>query len=400
MIHDTVKLSQLKDKEDDGAEALAKKPITGADQPEVYIPMLADRSIGIVANQTSRLYDHPSLSKLPETINGLHLVDYLLHHKLDIKNVFAPEHGFRGAADAGELVEDGVDTRTGLPIISLHGKNKKPTPEQLAGIEVMVFDIQDVGVRFYTYISTLHLVMEACAEAGINLLVMDRPNPNGHYIDGPVMEKEHTSFLGMHTVPLVHGMTIGEYAQMINGEGWLKDGLKCNLEIVKIKNYSHDMEYSLRERPSPNLPNDVAINLYPSLGLLEGTTVNAGRGTESQFQLIGSPHLDPKRYSYKYTPRPNFGAKYPKYLGVECNGMDLRNVPRLNRLDLSWIMDAYQHHDKNEVFFNTKNFTAHAGTEQLQKQIEQGMTMGEIRETWLKDLQAYDQMRKKYLLYD
>ncbi len=386
VIHDSVDIDNF-----------IRIPTTGADQPLLYLPLLKSKKVGIVANQTSVVRENLSqrINK-----NGIHLVDFLVMKKISVKKVFAPEHGFRGKIDAGETVKDGVDTKTGLPIISLYGKNKKPTKQQLDGIEVMVFDIQDVGVRFYTYIATLHYIMEACAEAGIPLIILDRPNPNGHYIDGPMMEKEHRSFLGMHPVPLVHGMTIGEYAQMINGEGWLADGVKCNIEVITLKNYTHKTQYSLPVRPSPNLPNDLAINLYPSLGLLEGTNLNAGRGTEMQFQIIGSPFLPKEFYPFSYTPKPNFGAKYPKHNGIACNGLDLRKTPRMSRVDLNWIMEAYINHEKKEKFFNTTNFTAHAGTAELQRQIERGYTFKEIRKTWLRDLQAYDKMRQKYLLYE
>jgi len=385
VIHDSVDIDNF-----------IRVPITGADQPILYLPLLKGKKVGIVANQTSLVRE---ISPKITDKNGIHIVDFLVSNEADISKVFAPEHGFRGKADAGETVKDGVDIKTGLTIISLYGKNKKPTQQQLDGIEVMIFDIQDVGVRFYTYIATLHHVMEACTEAGIPLIILDRPNPNGHYIDGPMMEEEHTGFLGMHPVPLVHGMTIGEYAQMINGQGWLADDMKCEIKIIKCKNYTHKTLYSLPVRPSPNLPNDVAINLYPSLGLLEGTNLNAGRGTEMQFQIIGSPFLPEEFYPFSYTPQPNFGAKYPKHNGIACNGLDLRKTPRMSRVDLNWIIEAYLNHEKKEKFFNTANFTAHAGTAELQRQIEQGYTFKEIRKTWLRDLQAYDKMRQKYLLY-
>lgn len=382
MIHDTIKLSDL----------TTKEVVPGAHQPDVYLPLLKDKRVGVVGNQTS------ILSKKK---GDIHLVDFLLAEGIQLKKVFSPEHGFRGAADAGELVKSDLDPKTGLPIISLYGKNKELyAAEMLGDIDVMVFDIQDVGVRFYTYISTLHYVMSACAEAGIPLVILDRPNPNGHYIDGPVLEVKHKSFLGIHPVPLVHGMTIGEYAQMINGQGWLTDKKQCTLQIIKVLHYTHQTPYSVPVRPSPNLPNDVAINLYPSLGLLEGTNMNAGRGTEMQFQVIGSPFLPKDKYPFSYTPKPNFGSKNPKFKGEICNGLDLRNTPRMSRIDLTWIMDAYGNYDKKEAFFNTKNFTTHAGTEVLQQQIEQGYTFREIRATWLPDLKKYDEMREKYLLYE
>lgn len=378
-----------------------KDPVVAADRMDQYGHLIKGKKLGIVANQTSivssPLPDQSTISKDFQT----HLVDHLQYFFKDqIVRVFAPEHGFRGTADAGELVEDGVDVKTGLPIISLHGKNKKPTEDQLEGIEMMVFDIQDVGVRFYTYISTMHYVMEACAEKGIPVLILDRPNPNGHYIDGPMMEKENTGFLGLHPVPLVHGMTIGEYARMINGEGWLKDGVKCELVVIPVMNYSKDYQYSIPVRPSPNLPNDTAINLYPSLGLLEGTNMNAGRGTEMQFQILGSPYLPEDSYPFKYTPEPNFGSKNPKHKGIECNGMDLRKTPRMSSVDLSWIIDAYHKHEKQDKFFNTANFTAHAGTAKLQEMIEAGASFDEIKASWKKGLEAYDKMRQPYLLYD
>ena len=247
----------------------------------------------------------------------------MLKLNINIKKVFSPEHGFRGKADAGELVKDGKDTKNRIDIYSLHGKHKKPTKEQLQDIDIMVFDIQDVGVRFYTYISTLHYVMEACAEKNIPLLILDRPNPNGNYVDGPVLEKEHSSFLGMHPIPLVHGMTIGEYAQMINGENWLSYSIQCKLTIIPLKNYTHTSTYNLPVRPSPNLPNDQSIKLYPSLGLFEGTNINAGRGTEFQFQRYGAPFLNKDHYEFSYTPIANFGAKYPKHQNTVCYGADL-----------------------------------------------------------------------------
>jgi uncharacterized protein YbbC (DUF1343 family) len=389
--------SQTKDKNDNPSQVVlvqvqdenyfGPEIIVGAAQVFEYIPALRGKNVGVVANQTSM-------------VGSQHLVDLLIERNISVKKVFAPEHGFRGKADAGELVKNGIDTKTGLPIISLYGKNKKLSQKQLEGLDILVFDIQDVGVRFYTYISTMHYVMEACSEAGIPLIIMDRPNPNGHYIDGPIMEKEHRNFLGMHPVPLVHGMTIGEYAQMINGEKWMKNGVTCDLQVIKIQNYNHQLPYSLSIRPSPNLPNDVAINLYPSLGLLEGTNLNAGRGTEMQFQIFGSPHLPDSKYTFSYTPKPNFGSKYPKHKDVLCNGLDLRSTPKMNRIDLTWIIEAYNNHKNKNQFFNTKNFAAHAGTSKLQQQIEKGYTFREIRKTWLDGLAKYDKMRQQYLLYE
>lgn len=360
-------------------------------QPADYLSLIKQKVIGIVANQTSIVSNSQG--------EYVHIIDTLLSLHMEIAKVFSPEHGFRGEADAGEQVADDKDQKTGLPIISLHGKNKKPTIDHLKGIEIMIFDIQDVGVRFYTYISTLHYVMEACAEANIPLIVIDRPNPNAHYIDGPLLENKYKSFLGMHSVPLVYGMTIGEYALMINGEKWLKDSLQCTLTVMPIKNYNHHTVYSLPVRPSPNLPNDKAINLYPSLGLFEGTNINAGRGTDMQFQIFGAPFLDKKIYPFQYTPKSNPGAKYPKHKNKLCYGLDLREHPDLSMVNLQWLIDAYQNTPKDVKFFEA-TFTAHAGTEKLQQQIKNGMKAEEIRETWKEDLKNFYIIRSKYLIYD
>jgi len=382
--------------------SIVKEIVLGVDQVEEYLPLLKNKKIGIVANQTSVLYlknEDQDENGIQEKIDiRLHLVDYLYNQKINIQRVFAPEHGFRGKADAGELVNDGVDTKTGLSIISLYGKNKKPSPQQLEGIEMIIFDIQDVGARFYTYISTLHYMMEACAEANIPLLILDRPNPNGHYIDGPILEKQHKSFVGMHPVPVVHGMTIGEYAQMINGEGWLENGVKCDLTIIKLKNYTHQTEYSLPIKPSPNLPNDVSINLYPSLCFFEGTPLSAGRGTEMQFQIFGDPNLPVECYPFTFTPQANEGAKYPKFKNEVCQGKDLRENKKLSKLNLEWLIEAYTSTGKKKEFFSPF-FTKLAGTTQLQEQIEKGYTYREIRKTWLAGLEDYEIRRAKYLLY-
>ena len=287
--------------------------VMGAELGGAYLPILHDHAVAVVANQTSRVGD-------------MHLVDFLIDRYVNVRKVFAPEHGFRGDAGAGEKVSSGKDSRTGLPIISLYGANKKPTAEQLADVGVVVFDIQDVGARFYTYISTMTYVMEACAEQGKKMLVLDRPNPNGHYVDGPVLESGFESFVGLHPVPVVHGMTIGEYALMVNGEGWLKDGIKCNLEVVKCSGWDHNTPYELPVKPSPNLPNDMAIALYPSLCFFEGTKVSVGRGTELPFQQIGAPWFT--EGSVSFTPRSMPSAKYPKHEGQECRGFDLREFAR------------------------------------------------------------------------
>ena len=364
--------------------------VIGANQTDKYLPLLADKKIGIVGNQTSVIFK--------ENGGYTHLVDSLLSRNMKIEKVFSPEHGFRGKADAGEKVKDGIDTKTGLPLVSLYGSNKKPTDEQLKGIEMMVFDIQDVGVRFYTYISTLHYVMEACAENNIPLLILDRPNPNGSYVDGPILELSQKSFVGMHPVPIVHGMTIGEYAQMINGENWLANKVKCELMVIKMKNYDHEKNYSLPIKPSPNLPNDQAINLYPSLCFFEGTNVNAGRGTTHQFQVFGSPDLNAEVFNYRYTPRPNDGAKHPKNEGKLCYGMNLTSEEKLSQINLGWLIEAYQNTNNKNEFFNNF-FPKLAGTQKLQQQIESGMSERAIKATWQAGLANFQNTRKKYLLY-
>ena len=357
---------------------------TGADNYEMYLPLLKNKKVGIITNQTGILS------------NKTHLVDFLSEQKIVIQTIFAPEHGFRGTADAGEHVIDGKDPKTGLSIISLYGDNKKPKPAQLNGIDMMLFDLQDVGARFYTYISSLHYVMEACAENGIPLIILDRPNPNGNIVDGPLLEKEFTSFVGMHPIPLLHGMTIGEYAKMINGEKWLKNGVFCELKVIPCTNYNRKMAYSLPVKPSPNLPNDQSINLYASLCFFEGTNVSVGRGTEKQFQIYGSPFLTKTNFSF--TPKPNFGAKDPLYNGKECFGEDLTTYPKLKQLELKWLIKAYQNTEDKSKFFNAF-FTKLAGTKKLQQQIENGTSESKIRMSWQKNLNAFKNMRTKYLIY-
>jgi len=365
--------------------------VVGCNRTELYLPLLKGKRVGIVANQTSVIFKAHG--------EFVHLVDSLLALQVDIKKVFSPEHGFRGNADAGEEVKDGLDTKTGLPLVSLYGDHKKPRPEELKDLDVVIFDIQDVGVRFYTYISTLHYMMEACAEANIPVLILDRPNPNGNYVDGPTLEPENKSFLGMHPIPLVHGMTIGEYAQMINGEHWLEQGLQCDLTVIPVKNYNHQTSYSIPIRPSPNLPNDQAIKLYPSLGLFEGTNINAGRGTEFQFQIYGAPFLDTSDFNFTYTPVENFGSKNPKHKGKLCYGEDLRSVKTNDEVSLKWIIKAYKNATDKSLVFNTNNFTKHAGTNTLQKQIEAGLTEEQIKVTWQEDLNRFKAIREKYLIY-
>ena len=362
--------------------------ITGAQQTEVLLPLLENKNIALVGNPTSILFNKKE--------KKIHLVDSLLSLQINLIKVFAPEHGFRGNADAGEVVKDGKDIKTGLPIISLYGNNKKPTKEQLHGIDLLIFDIQDVGARFYTYISTLHYIMEACAENNIQVLVLDRPNPNGHYVDGPILKKEFKSFVGMHPIPVVHGMTIGEYAQMINGEKWLKNETQCDLKIIPLKNYDHTKPYSLPVKPSPNLPNDLSINLYPSLCFFEGTPVSVGRGTDQQFQIYGAPYF-PKS-DFQFTPTPKPGAKHPKFEGKLCYGENLESRGKLNYLNLEWLIKAYNLSIDKSTFFNPF-FKKLAGTEQLQKQIKAGKSAEEIRASWQNGLEEFKLIRNKYLLY-
>ena len=368
-------------------ETKAPLIVVGANQTEEYLHLLKEKTIGIVANQTSVIFNDAGFTHLVDSLNTLNI---------DIKKVFAPEHGFRGKADAGEHITNGKDPKTGIDIISIYGKNKKPSNEQVAGLDLIVFDIQDVGARFYTYISSLHYVMEACAENNIPMLILDRPNPNGHYTDGPILELEHKSFVGMHPIPVVHGMTIGEYAQMINGEKWLNNEIQCDITTIKCENYNKQIAYSLPIKPSPNLPNDVSINLYPSLCFFEGTTVSVGRGTELQFQIYGAPYL-PKT-DFNFTPKPNEGAKYPKHENKVCYGKDLSKTGKLDSLNLEWLSNAYNLSTDKETFFNNF-FTKLAGTKKLQQQIVSGMNYEDIKKSWAIGLHEYNEMRKPYLLY-
>ena len=326
-------------------------------------------------------------------IGNTHLVDSLLSIGIDVVKVFSPEHGFRGKADAGAKVENGTDSKTGLPIISLYGKNKKPYPEQLEGIDVLLFDIQDVGARFYTYISTLHYIMEAAGENNIKVIVLDRPNPNSHYVDGPIREKEFESFVGMHAIPIVHGMTIGEYAKMINGENWI--AVNCELTVIVIENYTRKMAYDLPIKPSPNLPNAKAINLYPSLCLFEGTTISIGRGTVYPFQHFGAPYLES---DYSFTPKSGAGSKYPKHENKECFGTNLRLEKPLTAINLNWIIETYKQCPEKEEFFNNF-FDKLAGTDKLRKQIIAEKTQKEIKESWQEGLEEFKEKREKHLIY-
>ena len=359
----------------------AQKLVLGAERTNIYLPLLKNKKIAVVGNQTSM-------------IANTHLVDSLLSLKVNVVKVFSPEHGFRGKADAGAIIEDETDDKTGLPIISFYRKNKKPTAEQLKGIEFLLFDIQDVGARFYTYISTLHYVMEAAAENNIKVIVLDRPNPNGHYIDGPIREKGFESFVGMHPIPIVHAMTIGEYAQMINGEKWI--ARQCDLTVIEMENYTHDMSYDLPIKPSPNLPNSRSINLYPSLCLFEGTNVSLGRGTEYPFQHFGAPYL---KSNYSFTPKSGEGSKSPTHENKKCFGTDLRFQDNyLEEINLNWLIESYNNCPEKEKFFNSF-FDKLAGTDKLRLQIIEAKTVKEIKESWQEGLNEFKKIRNKYLLY-
>lgn len=363
-------------------------PIPGADQIELYRSIIEGKSVAVVANQTSM-------------IGTTHLVDKLLSIGINIKVIFSPEHGFRDLADAGESIANGKDAGTGIPIISLYGSHLKPTANDLSGIDVVIFDIQDVGTRFYTYISTLHYVVESCAENKIKCLILDRPNPNGFYYDGNILDTVHRSFVGIDPVPVVHGMTVGEYAEMINGEGWLKNGVRCNLVVIKCKNYTHKTLYVLPVKPSPNLPNQTSVYLYPSICFLEGTTISVGRGTSFPFQVFGSPDLPDRGFSF--IPERVPGAKNPEHLGIKCFGTDLRDavkeklVPK-PELNLKWLISAYNDFPHKDKFFNSY-FDVLAGGPILREQIQKGMTAKQIRDTWKEGLEKFGKIREKYLLY-
>ena len=370
------------------AQADAPKSLkTGAEQTNLYVPNLKGKTIALVVNHTSM-------------IGKTHLADSLLLLGIKIKTIFAPEHGFRGTADAGEHVANGTDKKTGLPIVSLYGNNKKPNAAQLEGIDIVIFDIQDVGVRFYTYTSTMHYVMEACAELSKKLLILDRPNPNGHYVDGQVLDKKFASFVGLNPVPVVHGCTVGELAQMINGENWLAGNKTCNIQIIKCLGYKHSSSYNPPIATSPNLPNLQSILLYPSICFFEGTEVSVGRGTDKQFQVIGSPN--PKNGSFTFTPEDKPGAKNPPQKGKLCYGENLSKIDARNQaFTLKYVIDYYQKSDNKAKFFSSPSFFDKlAGSDTIRKQIMAGLTETQIRASWKADLDIYKMIRKKYLLYE
>jgi len=363
--------------------------ITGAEQTDLYFPLIKDKYVACVVNQTSM-------------IGNKHLVDSLIGAGIKIATIFAPEHGFRGTEDAGATILNAKDNRTGLPVLSLYGAKKKPTQQDLVDAEVVIFDIQDVGARFYTYISSLHYVMEACAELNIPLIVLDRPNPNGFYVDGPVLQKAYASFIGMHPIPVVHGMTIGEYAQMINGEKWLANGVQCKLTVINCKNYDHKKMYAVPIPPSPNLKSMQSIYLYPTLCFFEGTNVSVGRGTTKPFEIIGTPYI--KETGFTFTPSSGPGAKTPFLQNMKCYGFDYSGLPldsvSNGAINLTLLIDMYARFEDKSKFFLTNNFfTKLAGSEELMIQLKAGLSADEIRLSWQDDITAFKTVRKKYLLY-
>lgn len=364
--------------------------LTGAERTTEYLPLLKGKNIGLVVNQTSM-------------INSIHLVDSLINLGLNVKKIFAPEHGFRGGADAGEKISDSKDPKTGLPIISIYGTKKAPDKADLEGIDLLIFDIQDVGTRFYTYISTLHYVMLSCADNKIPLMVFDRPNPNGHFVDGPILDIAYQSFVGMHPIPIVHGLTIGEYASMINGENWLGMNKKCSLQVISCLNYNHSMVYDLPIPPSPNLPNMRSIYLYPSICFFEGTQISLGRGTNKQFQVLGAPNMNTGDFTFTPVSKP--GATNPPQLGKLCRGIDLsildeRTIKAKKTIDLSYLIQFYKDYPEKESFFLASLFFDKlAGNAKLREMIQAGYTEEQIKETWEPGLSAFKQTRKKYLIY-
>ena len=365
---------------------------TGAECMERYLPFLEGKRVAVCGNQTS-------------VVGKTHQVDTLLSRNVNIVKLFCPEHGFRGQAEAGATIASGKDPLTGLPVVSLYGKNKKPTAEQLQNVDIVLFDLQDVGCRFYTYISTLHYVMEAAAENGVKVIVLDRPNPNGFYVDGPVLEPQYKSFVGMHPVPIVYGMTIGEYARMINGEKWLANGVQCDLTVIKLEGYTHETRYALPVAPSPNLQTTEAIYLYPSLCLFEGTNVSVGRGTDQPFEMYGAPGM--QSGDYRFTPRAIPGvSENPPFKGLECRGYLLHDIAADNlnnpgRLNLSYLLTAYRNCvDQSSFFLKNNFFDKLAGTDQLRKQLVVGASEEEIRASWEPDLEKFRHIREQYLLYE
>lgn len=364
----------------------SKNHLPAASHPELYLPQLKGKRVALVVNHTSLVGD------------SVHLVDFLLNEDIDLRRLFAPEHGLRGTEDAGATIQDGRDNKTGLPIVSLHGRLRKPQPQHLQDIDVVIYDIQDVGVRFYTYISTMHYVMEACAEQQVKMMILDRPNPQGEKIGGPVRQAGFQSFVGMHPIPVLYGLTVGELAHMVNDLGWLDRGLTCDLEVVLMPYYHHGMNYELPVAPSPNLPNSQSIELYPSLCFFEPTVVSVGRGTEMQFQVIGYPEFYIKQFSF--TPESREGARNPKYKGEECFGYDLRDAESKQAIDLSYLLLFFKASNKGAAFFtNPGFFDKLAGTDELRKAMLEGKNEREIYASWEEELKTYSELRENYELY-
>jgi uncharacterized protein YbbC (DUF1343 family) len=361
----------------------------GSDRTGLYFPLLKNKDIAVVANPAS-------------VIGTVNLVDSLVRSGINVVKIFCPEHGFREFAEAGKTIKDMTDPVTGISIASLYGKKKKPDAEDLEDVDLVLFDLQDVGVRFFTYLSTLHYVMESCAGNRVPMMLLDRPNPNGFYTDGPVMEPEFSSFVGLHPIPIVYGMTIGEYAQMINGEGWLRNGMICELHVIPLENYSHSVKYNLRRPPSPNLRTMNAILLYPSICLFEGTRVSVGRGTLFPFEVFGHPEM--KDMGFTFIPTASGGSdNIPLYNGKVCNGVDLREISKsdtmiFGKINLSWLEMAFHNLGSDPKFFNDY-FDKLAGNSTLRQQIIRGASETEIRESWSEKLGQFREVRKKYLLY-
>jgi uncharacterized protein YbbC (DUF1343 family) len=359
---------------------------TGSEVYDDYLPLLEGKKVAIVTNQTG-------------IVKNKHIVDFLMENKVNLKKIFSPEHGFRGNIERGTDFSDYLDPQTGIPVVALYGKNKKPSPLQLKDIDIVIFDIQDIGVRFFTYISTLHYVMEACAENEKTLIILDKPNPLGDYFDGPVLEPGYKSFVGMHPIPVVHGLTVGELALMINGESWLNNGIKCDVVIIKCQNYNHSIKWSLKVKPSPNLPDDLSIRLYPSLCFFEATEVSIGRGTLMPFQIIGYPGNT--FGDYTFIPEDIEGMQTnPVQEGKICRGITLQNETLNHRFTLYYFLKfADSFNQKADMITNVRWLNLLAGTDKLYHQIISGMSEADIRKTWQKDLNVYKEMRKKYLLY-
>ena len=364
--------------------AYSQNIIPGSERTNLYIDKLLDKKVAVIANNTSVIRSNNS---------DIHLIDTLIKRGVKIEKIFSPEHGFLGDKDDGEKIDNGF--YKSIEVISLYGKNRRINDNDIKNIDILIFDIQDVGVRFYTYLSTLHYAMESVSRTNKKLIILDRPNPNSFYIDGPILDLKNKSFIGLHPVPIVYGMTIGEYGKMINGEGWLENNLKANLEVIKIKNYNHKLKYEPNIRPSPNLPNIQSIYLYPSLAFLEKTEVSVGRGTKTQFQIYGHPDFNEK---FSFIPKPNFGSQNPKLNGIKSNGEDLRDYKTGNRIELKWLINSYNQIKDKENFFRS-DFNKLSGSSKLQDQIKNGIQESIIRDSWLEGLEKFKKIRKKYLLY-